>query len=83
MVADSFHSVDYFLLARYGLFAALSVIMKNEISPYLEVLVTFMMGSLKSTEGVQVRKLSNSICLSSCQYIYWYIYIDFDLQWVL
>lgn len=37
----------------YGLFAALSVIMKNEISPYLEVLVTFMMGSLKSTEGVQ------------------------------
>lgn len=57
--------------------------MKNEISPYLEVLVTFMMGSLKSTEGVQVRKLSNSICLSSCQYIYWYIYIDFDLQWVL
>nr|XP_022312451.1 importin-4-like isoform X1 [Crassostrea virginica] len=37
----------------YGLFAALSVIMKNEISPYLEVLVTFMMASLKSTEGVQ------------------------------
>ena len=45
------------LLARYGLFAALSVIMKNEISPYLEVLVTFMMASLKSTEGVQVMQL--------------------------
>ncbi|XP_062580344.1 importin-4-like, partial [Saccostrea cucullata] len=37
----------------YGLFAALSVIMKKDISPYLEVLVTFMMASLKSTEGVQ------------------------------
>ena len=45
------------LLARYGLFAALSVIMKNEISPYLEVLVTFMMASLKSTEGVQVMQI--------------------------
>lgn len=45
------------LLARYGLFAALSVIMKNEISPYLEVLVTFMMASLKSTDGVQVMQI--------------------------
>lgn len=45
------------LLARYGLFAALSVIMTNEISPYLEVLVTFMMASLKSTEGVQVMQI--------------------------
>ncbi|XP_056015924.1 importin-4-like isoform X2 [Ostrea edulis] len=37
----------------YGLFAALSVIMKKDIAVYLEVLVTFMIGSLNSTEGVQ------------------------------
>jgi hypothetical protein len=41
---------------RYGLFAALSFIMKKDIAHYLEVLVTFMIGSLKSTEGVQVRE---------------------------
>ena len=38
----------------YGLFAALSTIMKQETSPYLETLVTHMIGSLKSTEGVKV-----------------------------
>lgn len=42
-----------------------------------------MMGFFKLMEGVQVRKLFNSICLLFYQYIYWYIYIDFDLQWVL
>ncbi|KAK3085593.1 hypothetical protein FSP39_005824 [Pinctada imbricata] len=37
----------------YGLFGALSTIMKQEISPYLETVVTHMMGSLKSTEGIK------------------------------
>lgn len=82
-VVDSYYSIDYFFLVRYGFFVVLFVIMKNEIFFYLEVLVIFMMGFFKLTEGVQVRKLFNSICLLFCQYIYWYIYINFDLQWVL
>lgn len=57
--------------------------MKNGISPYLEVLVTFMMGSLKSTEGVQVRKLTVFVYHLGQYTVYWYMYIDFDLQWVL
>lgn len=52
MVVDSFYSVDYFFLVRYGFFVVLFVIMKNEIFFYLEVLVIFMMGFFKLTEGV-------------------------------
>ncbi|KAJ8302474.1 hypothetical protein KUTeg_018870 [Tegillarca granosa] len=37
----------------YGLFAALSSLLKSDTGPYLEVLVTHMMGSLQSTEGVK------------------------------
>lgn len=39
--------------------------MKKDIAVYLEVLVTFMIGSLNSTEGVQVRKLKEKQHLTS------------------
>ncbi|XP_033755786.1 importin-4-like [Pecten maximus] len=49
------HTVDDPDLRRcvYGLFASLSSIMKGDIGPYLENLITHMLGSLKSTEGVK------------------------------
>ncbi|XP_060081049.1 importin-4-like [Ylistrum balloti] len=49
------HTVDDPDLRRcvYGLFASLSSIMKGDIGPYLENLITHMIGSLKSTEGVK------------------------------
>ncbi|OWF34795.1 Importin-4 [Mizuhopecten yessoensis] len=49
------HNVDDPDLRRcvYGLFASLSSIMKGDIGPYLENLITHMIGSLKSTEGVK------------------------------
>ncbi|XP_069113686.1 importin-4-like isoform X2 [Argopecten irradians] len=37
----------------YGLFASLSCIMKSDIGPYLENLITHMLGSLTSTDGVK------------------------------
>lgn len=37
----------------YSLFAALSSLLKQEIVPYMEKLVTYMINSIKSTEGVK------------------------------
>lgn len=44
--------------ATYGLFAALSTVMKEEISPFLPKIIELMIGSLKSSEGVTVNILA-------------------------
>ena len=38
----------------YGLFAALSTLLKSDIAEYLQTMMHFMVLSLKTTEGVKV-----------------------------
>ena len=44
----------FVLVISYGLFAALSTILKEDMTKYLEVIVRNMITSVKSTEGVTV-----------------------------
>ena len=41
-------------VCRYGLFAALSGLVKQDLKPYMEKIVHYLLISLKSTEGVTV-----------------------------
>ena len=41
----------------YGLFAALSTLLKSDIAEYLQTMMHFMILSLKTTEGVKVGNL--------------------------
>lgn len=42
----------------YSLFAALAIVMKEEISPVLGKIVDYMIGSIQSSEGIAVSIIS-------------------------
>jgi len=45
-----------FCVFRYGLFAAISTLLKADIGEYLEKMMYFMLLSLRSCEGVKASK---------------------------
>ena len=54
------------IVCRYGLFAALSGLVKQDLKPYMEKIVHYLLLSLKSTEGVTVSERVALVRHTSC-----------------
>ena len=52
--------ITVLLLCSFGLFAAVSCLMKNDLAPYLEGMVKQMVETLNSTEGITVSVASSA-----------------------
>ena len=56
--------LNSFFHSSYGMFAALSTIVKEGMEPYLETMVPNMIASIKSTEGITVSANGIYLCFS-------------------
>lgn len=56
-----------FAVSSYGIFAAISTLLKQDMSGHLGVIVGFLMDSLQSTEGIKVKILIRHALLDFSQ----------------